>query len=343
VVEDAAALPVSIQDKDPHIRYVGRFDFSSHPMAEWVASSVLIKFHGTELNAKLFDQAGMNFWQIEVDGQPTSKMPLGKGEHRYRLASGLPVGDHTVRLMKATEAWTGSTQFLEFQLNEGGTLLQAPTSPCHVEVIGDSISCGAANEGKPGEARPSNQWGNAYYSYGAMTARKFGADYFCAAWSGWKMWPGPEKAIPNIYDRTLPTKENSVWDFSKFTADVVIINLSTNDFGKYPDLDLKGWIDAYEQFIARLRTHYPNAHIYCASSPMKTGKSLEASIECLTKITSDLNAKGDAKVHFIALPTQSPIDGIGGNKHPNIKSNERMAEVIAAQITKDLGWRPVVF
>jgi hypothetical protein len=343
IVTDAPALPVTVSSTDPAVRYVGRFDLSAEPMAAWSASSVVIKFHGTDLNALLSDDKGRNVWQIEVDGQPTDKLLIGQGKHLYRLATGLSEGDHLARLVKATEIYEGTTQFLGFQLSAGGALLPAPVSPYRLEVIGDSISCGAAVDGKPGEIEANNVWENAYESYGEVTARRFGADYVCIAYSGRKLWP--DNTVTELYDEITPVHPASVWDFSKFIPQAVIISLSTNDFGKkQPNgqpLDQVGWVAAYEKFIGRLRGHYPAADIYCASSPMLTGQKLTDSKACLMKIASDLNAAGDAKVHYLELPSQDHKDGIGGAYHPNAKTHQLIADVIVARLTQDLGWQPV--
>jgi hypothetical protein len=60
-------------------------------------------------------------------------------------ASNLPNTEHTLTLVKRTEASIGSCQFLGFEL--GGELLPAPARPARrIEVIGDSICCGTGDE-----------------------------------------------------------------------------------------------------------------------------------------------------------------------------------------------------
>ncbi len=69
-------------------------------------------------------------------------------------------------------------------------------------MIGDSISCGYGNEGKSQNEHFSPDTENARDAYGAIAARRLGADYACVAWSGRKMWP--DNTVPEIYDRALP-------------------------------------------------------------------------------------------------------------------------------------------
>jgi len=335
-VTDAAALPVTIAATDPNIRYIGRFDLSKgDPRCSWTASTITLKFQGTDLNAQMED-SGCNYWEVEIDGQPIQKMALGTGSHLYKIASGLNPGTHTVRLVRATEAGVGPTQIHGFQLNQGGSLLPCAAPAHRLEVIGDSISCGALNEALPGHKDPSNVTENGYFSYGEITACDLGLDYHCVSWSGRKMWPN--KTMPEIYDETIPTEKDIIWDFSKWSPEAILINLSTNDFNNRPPIDEPGWTAAYEKFAGLLRSHFPAAEIYCATSPMLTGDRLALSKVWIQKVVSDLNAAGDAKVKYFEFDTEDPKDGIGGAHHPNVKTDQIMGNKLAAQLTTDLGW-----
>lgn len=252
----------------------------------------MLRFQGTALNARLKDNDA-DRWQVEVDGALTTTLQMRDGEHLYSVAAGLPEGAHTVRLVKATEAFVGTSQIFGFQLNAGSKLLPLPAPAHRLEVIGDSISAGYGNEAAAKEEHFSSKTENADLTYGAVAARKLGADYFCEAWSGKKMWP--DNTIPELYDLALPQDSTSQWDFTTWTPDVVLINLATNDFGgKNPDE--AGWTGAYEAFIKRLRGHYPHATIYCAIGPMMgdwgANKPLTALRGYLAKIVTDLQAGG---------------------------------------------------
>jgi hypothetical protein len=335
-VVDAPALPVAFAATDPKVCYIGRFDLSKgDPRCSWTASTITLKFQGTDLNAQMED-GGASYWEVELDGQPMQKMALGTGSHLYKIASGLNPGTHTVRLVRASEASMGSTQIHGFQLNQDGSLLPG-TAPAHrLEVIGDSISCGALNEGLPGHRDPANVTENGYFSYGEITARDLGLAYHCVSWSGWKMWPN--KTIPSIYNLTIPTEKDTIWDFAKWNPDAILINLSTNDFNNRPPIDEPGWTAAYEKFVTLLRSHFHGAEIYCATSPMMTGDKLALSKTWIQKVVSDLNAAGDSKVKYFEFDTEDPKDGIGGSHHPNVKTDQIMGDKLAAQLTMDLGW-----
>src|ERR1043165_2051374 len=164
-----AALPVEIAPNDRAIQYMGRFDTrdAKGPRCEWPACTVSLKFKGTAINAKLSD-GGKNRVQFIVDGKPAKVLaPKGAGAV-YSLAGDLPDGEHTVAIMKRTEASQGALQFLGFQLSAGGKALEQPPAKRRIEVIGDSISCGYGNEGKDQNEHFKPETENAYMTYGAL-------------------------------------------------------------------------------------------------------------------------------------------------------------------------------
>ena len=196
-------LPVNIAASDSKIHYIGRFDTNepAGPRCAWSNSTVALRFVGTALGAKLAD-SGENHWQVVVDGKPTKVLTTkGKGSN-YRVVDDLPPGEHTVELVKRTEAFCGNTQFQGFQLSEGARLLEPANAKHRIEIIGDSISCGYGNEGKSETEHFSPNTENAHLTYGAIAARELGADCVVVAWSGRKMWP--DNTMPAIYDLALP-------------------------------------------------------------------------------------------------------------------------------------------
>ncbi len=338
--EEAPPLPVAISPQDPAIHYSGRFDTNAKdgPRCAWSASGVSIRFTGTDINVRLKEN-GQDRWQVEVDGKPATTLQLERGEHSYCAAAGLPAGDHTLTLIKATEAFVGITQILGFELNEGGKLQPFAAPERRIEVIGDSISCGYGNEAPNQNVHFSPKTENAYFTYGAITARAVHADYACIAWSGRKMWP--DNTIPEIYDLTIPIEPGGKWAFSTPPPQAVLINLSTNDFGKGNPDEAK-WTGTYKEFITRVRTHYPDCTIYCATSPMMgdwdARKPRTTVRRYLEEIVNSLTTAGDHKIHLIEFAVQDQKDGIGADWHPSIKTQEVMAAVFEEALRRDLNW-----
>jgi lysophospholipase L1-like esterase len=345
ISDEATPLPVAIAPASSQIRYSGRFDKGgSAPKCSWSASAVTLKFSGERLNVRLNGTTDKDHFEVVIDGVPAGVLQVQSGSHRYAVypvasAAASPV-PHTITLFKRTEARLGITTIEGFEVAKGGRLLSLPAAPKRrIEVIGDSISCGYGNEGANEKEKFTPATENAYLTYGAMAARKFGADYTCIAWSGRTMWPG--NTMNEVYDRTLPTDTASRWNFSQWTPDVVVINLSSNDFAPKVFPEEEGWVKGYRAFIARVRKNYPRAVIYCTSSPMLWAERDKVSRQYLHRIVDEENKSGDKKVHFLDFKTQNPANGLGAAWHPNVKTQGIMAENLADALERDLKWQAV--
>ncbi|MES2310416.1 MAG: SGNH/GDSL hydrolase family protein [Verrucomicrobiota bacterium] len=337
----AEDLSVVITPHDSNIRYVGRFDFKdpAGPQCAWSASSIKLQFEGKNIEA-VFQEQGQSYWQVFVDGVATIVIPLQEGRQTYPLATDLPETSHTIELVKRTEARVGVTQFLGFKLIGNGRALPSKPLSRRIEVIGDSISCGFGNEATSKEAPFTPETENASLTYGFLAARQLNAEYLCVAWSGKKMWP--DNTIPELYERILPNSPESQWDFTQWIPDAVVINLATNDFRK-ENPDEKEWTKAYINFVKKIRTHYPNAIIYCSSGPMISDgpawKPLTTLQSYLRTIISTFQTEGDIKVQPLEFETQKESDGIGAQWHPSLKTHQMMNEKLKTALAKDLEWK----
>ncbi|OJV17582.1 MAG: hypothetical protein BGO12_13150 [Verrucomicrobia bacterium 61-8] len=330
--EDASNQPKEIGPDDANIHYVGRFDtLHGAPRCSWPNSAVVVRFDGTDLSVNVREKRGLqkipgDFWQVVVDGEPTDKINLEDGEHIYSLASGLAPGQHTVEFVKADQSMHGITQILGFRLDKGGKLLPTRPLPKRMEIIGDSISCGVSIEGEPETPESTN----AYFSYGAITARNIGAELMNISWSGKTL--DAVKGMPAIYERIVP-EYGSKWDYAKWIPDIIVINLSTNDYlQRMIQADTEKWIAGYKTFVARLRGYYPNAQIYCLTSPMLQGDRHTSTRDDIDRVVGDLAAAGDKNIHLVDI---NPMpEGIRG--HPDRQVHEEMAKRLTEAIKGSL-------
>ena len=335
---------VSVPPTDAHVRYVGRWDTrdAGGPRCAWSASTIRLTLRGPGLSVRLAD-SGHDFWQVVVDGQPASVLELQSGTGLYSAAAGLPPGIHQISLVKRTEPFVGVTQVLGFVLPAGSALLPTPpAAPRRLEFVGDSITCGYGNEGKSEQERFAPATENAYLAYGPAAARALGAECSVVAWSGRKMWP--DNTTPEIYGRILPEDPTSVWNFSSWIPDAVIINLATNDFGK-ENPEEAGWTQAYESFIARVRRNYPKAQIYCTVGPMMSDNwppghsALTTARRYLNRTVADEQKTGDTRIHFLEFtPQDGARDGLGADYHPSLKTDQIMADKLEQALQHDLAW-----
>jgi lysophospholipase L1-like esterase len=342
VLSPCAMSAAEISPRDEAVRYAGRFDLADEagPRCTWPASTVAFTVSGGSASVRLKD-SGKNFWQIVINGEPTGVLALQAGEHVYPVAADLPPGKHTIELVKRTESFVGVTQVLGVVIDDDAKLLQTPERAHRIEVIGDSISCGYGNEAPRKEEKFSAATENAWLAYGAVAARAVNADYVCIAWSGKKLWP--DNSIVDLYGRTLATSDKSAWDFARWSPDVVVINLGTNDFNAKVNPDEAGWVAAYVDFIAQIRGRYPQAPVYCAVGTMlsdwpESRKPRTVILGYLDKVISQANAAGGPPVRLLDFGVQRQENGIGADWHPSAKTHALMGAHMAETLKQDLGW-----
>ncbi|TDW99264.1 SGNH/GDSL hydrolase family protein [Dinghuibacter silviterrae] len=337
---------IIINNKDTHIHYMGRVDIKdSASVIAWPGTSLSIRFTGSEVKALLDDERGDNFFNIVVDGKVIGKLHPDAGKNEYVLVSGLGRGIHTLTLFKRTEWENGKTWFYHFTFDKGAKVLAAPPTGKHkLEFFGDSITSGYAVEDSTGQDRGSSPYKDNYVSYAAITARHFGAEYHCTSKSGIGILVSWFPLVmPEMYDRLDATNPDSKWDFSRYTPDIVVVNLFQNDswLTKMPANDqFKAKFDttpptgdqiilAYARFIRQVRSKYPDAHIICALGSMDATREGAPWPGYITKAVASLQDKNIYTCFF-------PYKNTPG--HPNVREQQDMAERLIGFIHGTFGW-----
>jgi lysophospholipase L1-like esterase len=294
------------------------------------------------------------------------------------LATGLPDAEHTVTLYRKTETQFGTTSFEGFTFSGGGSALPIERPSRRIEFIGDSITAGygvdfrgpfdkdypgvaggfppgpasatcwtvvESNSGGAIEARKDAE--NAMSSYGAVMGASLKAEVSLVAWSGKGVVLNfeeiPTEKFPEVYDRAFAGTATPKWDFTKWTPDLVVVNLGTNDFLAAPGGDPGvAFSTAYENLLKRIRANHPNTWIYAIVGPMVPfGGPREKSIEYIKDgAVKRLNTAGDAKIKVLEV-FHSPTDlsKVGCEGHPYKDTNINIADKIAGEAKLDLGWR----
>ncbi|WP_114937483.1 SGNH/GDSL hydrolase family protein [Mucilaginibacter endophyticus] len=345
-INTCAAQSIILKSKDQRIRYTGRIN-QTDEAAElyWTGSSLKINFNGTGASALMQDERGENYYTIIVDDKVINTIHLDNTKQAYTLAENLPAGKHTLELFKRTEWDKGKTLFYQFILAKEATALPPPEAKKRkIEFFGNSITCGYADEDTTGQDRGSAPYENGYLSYAALTARHFDAQYVCTSKSGIGITVSWFPLImPEMYNRLDPTDPTSIWDFKKYTPDVVVINLFQNDswivnqpnnpqfkerFGtKAPEPDQI--IKAYKDFVKNIRKAYPKAQIICALGSMDATKAGSPWPGYIEKAVAALNDK-QIYTHFI------PYKNTPG--HPSLKEQQAMADDLIAFMEKTVKW-----
>ncbi|WP_374950648.1 SGNH/GDSL hydrolase family protein [Mucilaginibacter sp.] len=332
-----------IDFRDPKIHYMGRIEMKTDAAElTWTASSVIINFTGKSAKATLRDDSGNDRVTVIIDDSVRTIIQPTQDKKEYVLASHLPAGKHTLQLFKRTEYDMGKLYFYNFNID--GPLLNPPAPKHRIEFYGNSITCGFAIEDKEGKDRGTAEFENGYKSYASITARYLDADVNVIAKSGIGViisWF--DYVMPDIYNRTAANDPNTLWNFSKYTPEVVVINLFQNDswltknfeheqfkkhFGNTPPTP-EFIVKAYRDFISAIRSKYPDAKIICALGNMdatKTGSPWPGYIE---KAVAQLKDKA-IFTHFF------PYKNTGG--HPSEKEQAAMAKDLTAFIKSKTKW-----
>jgi hypothetical protein len=332
------------ETSDEKIRITGRVLRGDSTTIYWPGTSVKVRFSGTTLKAHLKDENGKNYFNVVIDGDSLRYLEVDTVKRFYTLANDLPEGAHTVELIKRTEWDQGKTWFYGMQVTKGELLDLPEPNKKVIEFFGNSITAGYAIDDTTGGDSPEGLFTNNYYTYAALTARHFNADYYCTVKSGIGiMISWFPMIMPELYDRLDPSDSLSKWDFTKVQPQVVVINLMQNDswlvnksdhesfrktFGKIPPSGSQ-ITAAYKQFVTGIRKVYPDAHIICALGNMDATRK---GSPWPSYVSSAVNQLNDPKIYSLFFPYT------GKDGHPGRHDNEAMAKELIAFIEGKIDW-----
>ena len=346
-----------ISPTDQFIQYTGRISFTNPARPAWNFPGIQIvaSFEGTSLRMIAKPRSGYYVAQID-QAEPFKVAFRGERDSVVTLATALPNGVHTVKLMYAIEGFEFFPEFWGFVLDKGKKLVETPALPSRkIEFIGNSITCGYGNEGLKKEDGFDYATENHYYSYASITARNLEAQHWVVARSGigaYRNYAGPKTGNPESnmlaqYEyvgfawkpdlRKEATFLSEKWDFSRYQPDVVCINLGTNDLST-PNYDLKLLKQNYQKLLKTVRQHNPKAKIVFLTGTMLYDKELELQKQLLDEVTAEAKKVGDQEVYRFDM---APIAGNGwyGNDwHPNIYQDEKMAGELTAYLRSLMNW-----
>ncbi len=152
--------------------------------------------------------------------------------------------------------------------------------------------------------------------------------------------------MPVLFELALPDDSTSTWGFTTPPPDVVVINLSTNDFATGDPGS--AFVDAYSAFVHQLRQHYPSAYVVCTESPMLGDPNRTIAAGDIQGVVQQVRAAGDTRVSTLEIPSdggsffgfaaQLVSDGYGCDYHPTVKTHALMGAQLAAALPAIVGW-----
>ena len=333
------ALPLYKADHK-FINYSGRFDLTNRVRPKCWAPGACIhaKFRGTSCEIVINDEmpvAGYhNYLEVIIDNKKPFRVKLRGRNNTVKAAGGLVDGEHTITICKNSDATVGYLEFIGLRCAE---LLPAPMKPLRkIEFIGSSATTGTGSD-RSETACNNGQWfdnDNAYYSYGAVTARMLRADWQISAVRGIGLTesePHVATTLPDAIDNIDMSRNVIPWDVTRYQPHVVTIAA-----GEKNELqDSTTFCNAYSSFLQKLRGYYPKAEIICMSNPALDAASNATLQNYITAIVSAATEKGDNMLTNFFF-TSSYHNGCGGN--PSIADHKRLAAELSAYISRLKGW-----
>jgi lysophospholipase L1-like esterase len=337
----------------PSLRYGGYFD-RRDPRAvrfAWPGTHIEASFEGSSLAARFTDtpvedEVRETDWlTVVIDDGPPQTLALTEGLREYELAKGLSPGRHRVLIWKRTEPAVGVVTFHGLVLAPGAAPGPPATQPTRrMLFVGDSVTAGYGNEGRDASCRWSAATENNFATYGAIAARELDAEYVAAAWSGKgvvRNYDAQDDALlARLRERAIPTEDDSP-PASSDPADVVVVNLGTNDFAQGVPTR-KAFIDTYVALLESLRAQHPEALFVLQIGPMLADDHPKPRARSKQRLwisyaRAQRRAAGDKKCESLDFWIDR-AEGLGCDSHPSLATHARMGRELAAFVRKRLGW-----
>lgn len=290
------------------------------------------RFRGTGVGVVLDD--AVNDYDVQVDGATVATLVTpGRTTHWVR---GLPDGAHRVRLVKRTESPQAAGRFDGFRPVPGGAVLGGPRArERQIEFIGDSYTAGYGNASGTRDCSAIggiDRNSNADLSFGALTARRLGADYQLNAYSGRGMvrnYAGRDPGVDfrTYYDRALLHVEGDLWRVPRgWRPQLVVVGLGINDFSTAiapgerwtPENLVAAYKAAYQGFIDKLRDRYGSGAIIVVSATALSNTTAFA--ETARQVVEDRNRAGDDRVRYWYYDDPG-LDRLGCDWHPSLRDH----------------------
>jgi lysophospholipase L1-like esterase len=322
-------------------QYIGRIDRHNPqaPIFSFPATACLFNFEGTSLKLKLADDnwGESNYIGVYLDNNPEPiviQLKSGYEPQIYDIAEGLEDQNHQALIIKRNDYMTGEFSFHGILIDNNKNLLSPPPQTNRkIEVYGDSISAGSAVEyeqtATQDPSEDTTHLSNSYLTYGAMLARDYQAQLSLVAQAGialvdgygfWNNGTGME----TVYDKIKPLKDAPSWDFNQYIPNLVIIALGQNDGSTStidPNSHLTGteWKGRYKNFVANLRSNYPNAYFICMFPNMYHDRIWDNYLN--EAVAEYKNEQQDNKIY--SLITEQVTPG-----HPRVSEQKLMADAL---------------
>jgi hypothetical protein len=337
--------------------YAGRIDISipASPQFFYAGSMVRFKFTGTSLSAVVnrFDQWGSLWITAVIDGNEyyvKSDFADNGIDTVVNFTDDLEDTVHTGYIVKRHE--------INEKFSFKGIIVKNLLPPTFrddlkIEVFGDSVCAGELTElpGFEGCEDPPNTnlaYDNVLSSFVMITAKNLNAKIHnnsqggLALLHGTGWFHGPEYiGLEDTFDKMCYAPELgevSSWDFSRFTPDIVIIEVAQNDShnGVTDTIDLsmknpehkKRWTDKYKEIVRILHSHYKTSRFIFTTTIINHEEEWDTA---LVEMAKELTENG-----IPCYKNTFTDNGCGTPGHPRKSEQQKMADELTAFIREEV-------
>ena len=261
--------------------------------------------------------------------------------------------NYSVTIVKDTEPSFATTDikmpnyitFHGFSGDSSARLLpvaQSSPSQHRVEFLGDSITAGFDNQCDIVDAPKGMPWSESFAkSWATLMCDELSAECHYNAWSGFGMVAnccGGSTLASDVWTRTIAslgsgnssdphgTIPSNRWDFSKWKADAVVINLGTNDhLGSAPDpqpdssgflVFTKGALSAGNDLVTKNVSTLSTAEAWCEDNSSCSGFTARTTPDAIT---------GKYRVYFKQAESLGPNTDVNWTSYVKANHTKRQA------------------
>lgn len=241
--------------------------------------------------------------------------------------------------------WAYGIQIAGVHVSSSSKLIKLPNYSKTIEIIGDSLSAG----------QYATYEGISSYAWG-LGAGFGNVEFFITAYPGiclvdTNCWGNPRGQTYQWYHASdtsgraveIYNDNPEVWDFRKRpAADIVVINLGTNDNNTHNNVTNEKFLQSYLEFVQGVHQVYPYAQIILVSlwngfSPV--GNSYAQGGAFIEEIEEVYNYyKHTGFVHYFNTTGIMQHNDIGPQYHPTDVGHVKVASHLMQYIKLNFGW-----
>lgn len=347
---------MKILSDNSFLKYSGRIDFTDplEPLFIYAGSMVKIDFSGTKIGIYVKNEPLSEYSAIGavVDGlQYKIELVQDSEEHFYSISDNLNEGKHSLVIFKR-QAAAHYFRLTGIYLEDYSEVFSVNIKEkLKIEVFGDSVSAGEVVEAVffEGHSDPEKHNGfydNSWFSYPLSLSRKLNAEVYNNSQGGLALFDktgyfngddyvGLETTFDKMSYVPYSREGYTLWDFSRFIPDYVIIAIGQNDANPNPSAIFDGeysrrWKDKYIEIIHTIKLKYGSGTKVILLLTLLMHDQVWDKI--IAEITQELNDNTVRHCYFKRCGKATP-------GHPRITEQEEMALEMADFISK---WNDVM-